>query len=144
MSPGGRLLAGTMAAGCLLVLVLAAWLPPSPTGYGTHRGLGLSECAFLARYNLPCPACGMTTSFAWFARGNLPASLYVQPMGTALAAGAAMAVWVAGYVAATGRPVHRLIGVVPDRLWVVPLLSLAVAAWAWKMFIHLRGIDGWR
>ena len=144
VSWAGRGLAAAVAAGCLAVLVIAARLQPSPDGFGTHRAMGLAECGFLARTGLPCPACGMTTSFAWFARGNLAASAYVQPMGTALAAIAAMTVWVAGYVAVTGRPVHRLLAVVPDRWWLVPLLTLAVAAWAWKMFIHLRGIDGWR
>jgi hypothetical protein len=140
----GRVLAGSVAAGCLALLLVAAWLVPSPDGFGTHQGLGLAPCAFLARTNLPCPACGMTTSFAWFARGNLVASAYVQPMGAVLAAIAAMSVWACGYVAATGRPLHRLLGVVPDRLWLVPLLTVAVAAWGWKMYIHLHGIDGWR
>ena len=140
----GRLLAAVVAGGCLAVLIIAAWLVPSPDGFGTHRAMGLAECAFLARTGLPCPACGMTTSFAWFARGNLVASFYVQPMGTVLAILSGMAVWVGGYVAATGRPLHRLLGVVPDRYYLVPLLSLAVAGWAWKMFIHLHGIDGWR
>ncbi len=65
-------------------------------------------------------------------------------MGTVLAVTAAAAVWAGGYVAATGRPLHRLLGVVPDRLWLAPLLTLAVLGWAWKMFIHLRGMDGWR
>ena len=140
----GRLLAGAIAGCCLAVLVIAAWLAPSPDGFGTHRAMGLDACAFLARTGLPCPACGMTTSFAWFVRGNVVASLYVQPMGTALAGIAAATVWVGLYVAATGRPLHRLLQVVPDRLWLVPLLSLAVAAWGWKMYIHLHGIDGWR
>jgi hypothetical protein len=140
----GRLLAAGVAGGCLTVLVIAAWLVPNPDGFGTHRGMGLAECAFLARTGLPCPACGMTTSFSWFVRGNLAASFYVQPMGCVLAALCGMTVWVAGYVALTGRPVHRLFGVVPDKWYLVPLLSMAVAGWGWKMFIHLHGIDGWR
>ncbi len=140
----GRLLAGGLAAGCLAVLVIAAWLLPSPNGFGTHQAMGLTECAFLARTGLPCPACGMTTSFAWFVRGNLVASLYVQPMGTVLAVWCGMTVWVAGYVAVTCRPLHRLFGLLPDRWYLVPLLSIAVAGWGWKMFIHLHGIDGWR
>ncbi len=144
LSWAGRLVAAGVAGACLTVLLLAAGLTPNPSGCGTHRGLGLTECGFLAQFGLPCPACGMTTSFAWFVRGNLAASLYVQPMGTVLAVICAAAVWGGGYVAATGRPLHKLAGIVPDRWYLVPLLSLAVAAWAWKMFIHLHGIDGWR
>ena len=139
----GRLWAATLAAGCLAVLVTAATLTPSPDGFGTHRGLGLAECAFLARTGLPCPACGMTTSFAWFVRGNLAASLYVQPMGTVLAVLAAATVWAGFYVAATGRPLHKLLGVVPDRFYLVPLLGGAVLGWGWKIAIHLHGADGW-
>ncbi len=139
----GRGLAAGLALACLAVLVVAAGLTPSPDGFGTHRGLGLAECAFLARTGLPCPACGMTTSFAWFVRGNVVASLYVQPMGAVLAVVAGLTVWAAGYVAVTGRPLHKLLGVVPDRLYLVPLLSWAVIGWGWKMVIHLRGLDGW-
>ncbi len=144
VSAWARLLAVGVAAACLSVLLIAAALEPSPDGLGTHREMGLSECGFLERTGLPCPSCGMTTSFAWFVRGNLLASLYVQPMGTVLAALCGMAVWAGGYIAFTGRPVHRLIALVPAQYYVIPLLALAMAAWGWKMFIHLHGIDGWR
>ena len=144
VSFGARLLALALSAGCLAVLITAAAITPSPKGVGTHTQLGLQPCQFLARTGVPAPTCGMTTSFAWFVRGNIVASLYVQPMGTALA-GAAAATVVAGlYVAGTGRPVHRALAVLPVRFTVIPVLSLAVMAWAWKIFIHLAGIDGWK
>ena len=74
--------------GCLLVLVIASQLTPSPAGYGSHTGypLRLQSCVFMDRTGLPCPSCGMTTSFCWFVRGNVAASVYVQPMGAVLAA----------------------------------------------------------
>lgn len=140
---GGRALAALIAAGCLAVLVVAADLPPRASGVGTHLGLGLPECGFLARTGLPCPACGMTTSFAWFVRGNVEASLYVQPMGTVLAALCGLAVWGGAYIALTGRPLHWLISTAPPRYFATPLLVLALIAWGWKIFIHLHGIDGW-
>ena len=86
----------------------------------------------------------MTTSFAWFVRGNFLASLYVQPMGTVLATICGMTVWAAAYIALTGRPAHRLLSALPARYHLVPLLSFAVLAWAWKIFIHLHRIDGWK
>ena len=139
-----RLLAGLVAAGCLAVLVLAAWLPPSPTGTATHaRALGLPPCNFLRTTKVPCPACGMTTSFAWFAKGNLLASLYVQPMGTVLAILAAACVWGGSYIAISGRPAYRLLTLVPSRYTLLPLLFLGILAWGWKILIHLKGIDGW-
>jgi aminopeptidase N len=85
----------------------------------------------------------MTTSFSWFARGNFVASFYIQPMGTVLAVLAVGAFWLGLYEAATGRAAHRLIARVPSRYYVTPLLAWAVIAWAWKIFIHLHGIDGW-
>jgi hypothetical protein len=84
----------------------------------------------------------MTTSFAWFVRGNLLASLYVQPMGTVLAALCCGAVWAGLYVVATGRPVYRLVALAPGYL-VISMLALAIAAWGWKIFLHLSGHDVW-
>ena len=144
LSVWGRLLAAAVAVGCLAVLVTAASLRPSPTGVGSHTRLGLQSCSFLDRTGLPCPACGMTTSFTWMARGNLAAAAYVQPMGAVLFILAAGCVWGGLYVALTGRPAHRLLRLVPSRYYVAPLLTLAIVAWAWKIFIHLRAIDGWR
>ena len=141
---GPRVLALAVALGCLSVLVLAAYLRPSPTGVGSHRSLGLNSCQFLDSTGLPCPSCGMTTSFTWFARGNLLASLYVQPMGAVLAAVAACCVWGGFYVAATGRPVYRLLRLLPARYYLMPLLAWALLAWGWKILIHLNGLDGWR
>src|SRR5689334_15070226 len=81
------------------LLVVAARLNPSPKGVGSHRQLGLQECQFEARTGLPCPTCGMTTSFAHFVRGNIIASFWVQPMGTVLALMATMTFWTALYIA---------------------------------------------
>ena len=85
----------------------------------------------------------MTTSFSWFARGHLPASFYVQPMGALLALAAACTVWGGAYVALTGRPLHRLVYVLPARACLIGILGFAIAAWGWKVFIRLRGLDGW-
>jgi hypothetical protein len=85
----------------------------------------------------------MTTSFSHLAHGNLLASLYVQPMGAVLGLVTAATFWVSLYIALSGKPAHRLMRYVPARYYVAPLMVLAVAAWAWKIYIHLRGIDGW-
>src|SRR5688572_19022952 len=82
---GARLFAAAIAIACLTVLLIAVRLSPSPTGMATHTTMGFSECEFLRRTGLPCPTCGMTTSFAWFVRGNVAASFFVQPMGFVLA-----------------------------------------------------------
>jgi hypothetical protein len=85
----------------------------------------------------------MTTSFSWFARGNIAASLYVQPMGTLLAALTCATIWIGLYVAITGRPVYRLFGLASGRYLYMPLLVMGLAAWGYKILIHLSGHDGW-
>jgi hypothetical protein len=86
----------------------------------------------------------MTTSFSHFVRGNLLAAFYVQPMGAVLAMLTAAAFWVSLYIAVTGRPALRLVRLIPVHYYLLPLALFAVAAWGWKIYIHLHGIDGWR
>lgn len=63
------------------VLVIASRLNPSPKGFGTHQQLGLPPCPFLSITGLPCPGCGLTTSFAHMARFHFGAALLTQPFG---------------------------------------------------------------
>jgi hypothetical protein len=143
LSGQARVGLGLLAAGCLVLLFTAASILPSPTGVGTHEGLGLHGCQFLENTGLPCPSCGMTTSWAWFVRGNLAASAYIQPMGFLLALAAAMTIWAAGYSALSGRNLAPLLRRLPGKSLLLCLLGFAVAAWAWKIYIHLHGLDGW-
>jgi hypothetical protein len=138
-----RLAALALALACLGVLVTAARLTPNPAGVGTHSGMGLEGCRFLKRTGVPCPSCGMTTSFAWLVRGNLVASVYVQPMGAALALLTCVAFWVCLHIAITGHALHQVFGMIPGRYVVAPLLVLAVLAWAWKVFTHIGQRGGW-
>jgi hypothetical protein len=141
---GGRLLALGVAAAALTPLIIAATLAPDRSGMGTHLAMGFHRCEFLATTGLPCPSCGMTTSFAWFVRGNWLASLYVQPMGFLIALACGGLFWTALYIALTASPLHRLTRQLPGVLVIIGLLSLGIVAWGWKIFIHLSGIDGWR
>lgn len=140
----GRLLALLISVTCLSVMVTAARLQPSPTGMGTHTQMGLEPCPFFRQTGLPCPSCGMTTSFAWFVRGNILASFYIQPMGAVLAVLTVVIFWGGIYAAATGRPVYQLVSIGPTRYYFPALFAWAIIAWAWKIFIHLHGLDGWR
>jgi hypothetical protein len=140
----GRLTALGVALACLTPLVIAALLVPSPSGLGTHTALGMGQCGFYLAYGIPCPFCGMTTSWAWLARGNVAASLWVQPMGTALAVLAITLFGAGAYIAVSGRPAHHLIHYLPAGYIAWTLLILAVLAWVWKIFIQLHHLDGWR
>ena len=139
----GRAVALLVAMACLGVIIVAAKLNPSRKGVGSHRQLGLQECQFEARTGLPCPTCGMTTSFAHFVRGQIVASLWVQPMGTVLALMATMTFWTGLYISLTGRPAYRLLNLIPGKYYLWPLLVFGVLAWAWKIWIHITGRDGW-
>jgi hypothetical protein len=105
--------------------------------------MGLEPCQFEFRTGVPCITCGMTTSFAHFARGQLLASFYVQPMGMVLALTTAVIFWTALYIALTGRPVHRITRFIPMKAWLLPLFTLTILAWMWKIWIHLTNRDGW-
>ncbi len=144
LSPGQRALSLIISAACLTVLLTAAHLTPSPTGVSTHTELGMNSCQFLERTGIPCPSCGMTTSFSLFVRGKILGSLYVQPMGAVLAALTTLTFWATLYLAFTGKPIARLVRMIPSRYYVTPLLVWALVGWAWKIFIHLHGIDGWK
>ena len=85
----------------------------------------------------------MTTSFAWFVRANWVASFYVQPMGFVLALATGALFWAALYMAITGSPLHRLTRQLPMTHLTVAVLALGIAAWGWKIFIHLHHMDGW-
>jgi hypothetical protein len=73
-----------LALASLLVLFVSRLLTPAASGVGTHTQLGLPPCGFLAFFHLPCPACGLTTSFAHLAHGALRASLEAHPLGLPL------------------------------------------------------------
>ncbi len=72
------------------VFAVAVWLNPynadgSPRSLATHEQLGLPPCNFYRVTGLPCPACGMTTSFALLMHGDLRNSLRANAVGTLLA-----------------------------------------------------------
>jgi hypothetical protein len=84
-----RLTLVLIALGLVLVFAVALWLNPYQDGQvwlvETHRQLGLPECNFKRITGLPCPSCGMTSSFALLMHGDLVNSLRANAAGTLLA-----------------------------------------------------------
>ncbi len=79
-----------LALALIAVFAVAAWLNPynadgSPRTLATHQQLGLPPCNFYRFTGLPCPSCGMTTSFALLMHGDLWNSLRANAVGTMLA-----------------------------------------------------------
>jgi hypothetical protein len=84
----GTLLA--IALGLVTVFGIAAWLDPydaqgKALRSETHLQIGLPPCSFRYLTGLPCPSCGMTTSFALLIRGDVANSLRANAVGTLLA-----------------------------------------------------------
>jgi hypothetical protein len=74
-----RHLATGFAALGITVFLLAALLNPydgqgRPLSHGTHRQLGLPPCLMKEVTGLPCPSCGMTTSFSLLMHGDASAA----------------------------------------------------------------------
>lgn len=134
-----RITALVVAIGAGVVLAVAAGLEPAGRGLGTHEQLNLPACGWITLMDLPCPTCGMTTSFSHAAHGDLLASFAAQPLGCLLALGTAMAFIVAVYVVATGSRV----GGVFTRLWGRYtgwlLTAMVLAAWGFKVVTY-RGL----
>ena len=80
-----------IGVGLLGLLLLAAVLRPSESGFGTHRQLGLPPCTFLMVFGVRCPSCGMTTSWAYFVRGQFGQAWSTNAGGACLAVLAVLA-----------------------------------------------------
>ncbi|MCI0460891.1 MAG: DUF2752 domain-containing protein [Gemmataceae bacterium] len=86
----GRVILVFLAGLASLVMAVAIYLDPyepdgTPLLLETHRQLGLPECTFKMAVGVPCPSCGMTTSFAQLVRGDVLSSLRANAAGTLLA-----------------------------------------------------------
>lgn len=85
-----RLLLVLLAIAFIAVFSLAIWLNPyrengQALTQETHTQIGLPPCTFQTVTALPCPSCGMTTSFALLMHGDLVNSLRANAVGTLLA-----------------------------------------------------------
>src|SRR5262245_8044030 len=75
-----RLVLLVIATGLATGFGIAFWLNPyepdgTPRTMATHTQLGVPPCNFIVMTGKPCPACGMSTSFALLVRGDVAASL---------------------------------------------------------------------
>jgi hypothetical protein len=101
------------AAGAWATIAIAAWLRPDTRGFGTHQQLGLPPCGFEAVTHIPCPGCGLTTSFAHMAHGHLLEAFRAHLMGPLLFAIVVWLAFYAPYAATRGRPMHAVLDARP-------------------------------
>jgi hypothetical protein len=143
----GAWVRGTLAGAALgltAVFAVALWLDPyqadgNARRMETHRQLGLPACTFYSVTGLPCPSCGMTTSFALLVRGDVGNSLRANAVGTLLALfGMVLIPW-AVTAAFTGRtPFVRSL---ERAVTVVVLVFLTLMLLRWAVVI---GMGWWR
>lgn len=125
-----RVLLSVIACGLLGIILVAVWLQPDSRGFGTHEQLGLPPCQFMSATGLPCPHCGMTTSFTNIVRGNFDTAWMANPMGIPLFAAVILSIPWCFATSFTGR----WIGTQEPFRWFVGgsifYLVLALLAWA--------------
>jgi hypothetical protein len=126
-----RLLWAAIGAAALGVLVLARWLQPHPSGVGTHMQLGLPACGFLRLTELPCPTCGLTTSFAHMARLQFTPALHAHWLGPLSFALTVVVAVVCAWGFATAMPAAPLMKRL--RLWRLLAIIAAGALAAWMV-----------
>lgn len=134
-----RLLWAAVGVAALCVLLVGRWLAPDPSGMGTHVQLGLPACAFHALTGLPCPTCGLTTSFAHMARLQFTDALRAHWLGPPLFAITVAAVAICAWGCVRAMPiasvakrlrVARLVAIIAAAAvigWLVRLLAIALA-----------------
>jgi hypothetical protein len=118
------------AVGLVLLapLLVAAYLRPNPQGLGTHEQLGLPPCTFRGLFDMRCPSCGMTTSWAHAVRGQWVRAVRSNVGGALLAAMTMVAVPWSLLSAIRGRwfrrpPSDRLLATLAILVVVVMLMD---------------------
>ncbi len=90
----GRALLTAWSLALISGFFVAYRLEPDPRGFGTHQRLGLPPCTIRAVFGVPCPSCGMTTSFANFTKGRCYEAARANAGGLVLAlVSAALVPW---------------------------------------------------
>lgn len=112
---------------------LAFSLTPDPRGFGTHQRLGLPPCSFRVMLGIPCPACGMTTSFSHLVHGNFVPAVRANVGGVLLALVCAVQIpwcWVSasrGRLAGVADPAKGLV-------WIAAAVAgVSLVNWALRL-----------
>jgi hypothetical protein len=102
----------------------------------THRQLGLPECTFKEKTGMPCPSCGMTSSFSLFVRGDFLNSIRANWVGTLMAS---VCLWLIPWCLASvyfGRPLFVRSIEMPISMGIIVLLSLLLIRWVIVLLIQ--------
>ena len=138
-----------IALGLTALFAVAALLNPyrsdgSARRMETHMQLGLPECTFKRVTGLPCPSCGMTTSFALTMHGDFIDAVRANSVGVMLALTLLVAIPWCLFSALCRRTLFIRSAEHALMVMVIGLLSLMLVRWAalvaLKVWLHS---DAW-
>ena len=125
----------TLLALATVTLALARYLRPSARGFGTHEQLGLPPCIFLQLTGIPCPSCGLTTSFAHAAHWHWLASFTTQPFGFVAFWLTALSIPATCYLLYRRIAWERVLQAPASRHLMRLLLALYLLSWIYKIIV---------
>ncbi|MFO1464605.1 MAG: DUF2752 domain-containing protein [bacterium] len=116
------------------VTVVGLCLQPNPAGLGTHTALGLPKCLFLEWTGLPCPGCGLTTSFVHLLHGHWRAAFAANPLGPPLFLAFGLAAFAAlGEFFRHRTPLGRFLRG-EGQAWIFAALALYLGTWFFRLY----------
>lgn len=126
---GSRVMWFVLFAIPLAVMITAAGLTADAAGHGTHTQLGLPPCGFLVITGLPCPGCGLTTSFTNMIHGNFVEAARANPFGVLLFLVSFATIPVAAVGFVRGLPVIDTLDRLHFEKWAILLAVTSVLVW---------------
>jgi hypothetical protein len=119
------------------VVAIARVLRPVSGGQGTHEQLGLPPCTFHELTGHGCPGCGLTTAFAYMARGDVGAAFDANPIGVLLFAAVALAIPLAIYRVVRPKPIDDVLTSRWPMIVLVGLFTLMTLTWVVRLALGL-------
>lgn len=120
-------------AAATATLAVARSLHPCAAGVGTHVQFGLPPCRFLALTGMPCPSCGLTTSFAFAAHVEFGSAFIASPFGLLLFLAVVLsipAICIQLWSQVAWETIFRALDLSTIALWIV---ATYVSSWLCKL-----------
>jgi hypothetical protein len=121
----------------LAVVLTATQLTPDHSGMGTHQQLGLPPCGFLVVTGIPCPGCGLTTSFSHMVRAQFTGATRANPFGVMLFLVTFFTIPIAGFGFFRGSPVLDTLERLHAEKWAILLSVTSLLVWGIRVARHL-------
>jgi len=130
-----RLIYLTVPAVSTSAILLGRMMTPSPTGVGTHQQFGLPACLMLTLTGIPCPSCGLTTSFSHAAHLEFSQAVQVQPFGLLVFFLAVASIPISILIMTRHKPFSDLLFSRSANRIMYWLLSLYIVSWIYKIIL---------